>query len=116
MIENYQNIDILLKQDMKFDMYSVEICEKCYTKTVCDTSLTVLTYVNTPALVCELGFFLPNFAVGEMCMLCPLDSYCTGDGRLTACGQNEITLYTESPSIDFFICGEEGVFRGKIGI
>ena len=68
MIENYQNIDILLKMDMEFDMYSVEKYEKCYTKTVCDTSSAVITYVNTPALVCELVLFLPNFAVGEMCM------------------------------------------------
>jgi len=69
MIENYQNIDILLKQDMKFDMYSVEICEKCYTETVCDTSLTVLTYVNTPALVCELGFFYQILLWGR-CVCC----------------------------------------------
>lgn len=59
------------------------------------------------------GFFILNGA----CVQCPIGSYCPGDNRIIACGQNSTTTSTRSSLISQCICnpGYYGV-NGLCGI
>jgi hypothetical protein len=108
-VPNFRHLSDLLEMNNMVPMYSVEKCEKCYKKTICNTSLVVVGYKEQIPLPCEPGFF--KDADSDECSVCLLNSFCLGTGSMQTCGANSKTLHIQSPSKFFCICADAGVVR-----
>jgi len=111
-IENFKDLSDLMTANSRVDMYSVALCNNCYKKTICDTTLLTTQYDQSVSLPCEPGYF-QNTDSAE-CLACLLDFFCLGDGVMQTCGPNARTLQTMSPSEASCICADVGVVRDPV--
>ena len=109
-VQNYYSTDFFLRNTSEIEMYSLQKCDKCFTKTVCDT-LSVIEYNDNIDLVCAPGLYISDKTISQECMPCPLDVICTGNGDLNTFPNNETTLDMNSKIIDACICGKEGFYK-----